>query len=136
MARYMVLITLSEDYRNQPIPQGLLDEMGQFLDENQKSGVLLDTNGLAPTSEATRVRLSRGKLAVTDGPFTETKEVVGGYVLVQLPSTQEAIGLATTFMEMHRRHWPELEAACELRRIEGEESAAPASVATSDAASS
>ena len=136
MARYMVLITLSEDYRNQPIPQGLLDEMGQFLDENQKSGVLLDTNGLAPTSEATRVRLSRGKLAVTDGPFTDTKEVVGGYVLVQLPSKQEAVGFATKFMEMHRRHWPELEAACELRRIEGEESAAPASVATSDAASS
>ena len=95
MARYMVLITLSEHYRNQPIPQGLLDEMGQFLEEKQKSGVLIDTAGLAPTSEATRVRLSREKLTVTDGPFTEAKEVVGGYILVQLPAKQEASDLAS-----------------------------------------
>ena len=136
MSRYLVLITLSEDYRNQPIPQGLQEEMGQFLDENLKSGVLIDTAGLEPTSEATRVRLSRGKLTVTDGPFTESKEVVGGYVLVQLQSKQEAIDLATRFMDIHRRQWPELEAACEIRRIEGEESAAPASVSASEAASS
>ena len=136
MSRYMVLITLSEQYRNQPIPQGLLDEMGKFLDENQKSGVLIDTGGLAPTSEATRVRLSRGKLTVTDGPFTETKEVVGGYVLAQLRSKQEATDLATKFMEMHRKHWPELEAACEVRRIEGGETAAPASAVASEVASS
>ena len=133
MSRYMVLIKLSEDYRNQPIPQGLLDEMGQFLDESQKSGVLIDTGGLAPTSEATRVRLSRGKVTVTDGPFTESKEVVGGYVLVQLQSKQEAIDLATRFMDIHRRNWPELEAACELRRIETDESAPSASVAASEA---
>lgn len=136
MSRYMVLIKLSEDYRNQPIPQGLLDEMGQFLDESQKSGVLIDTGGLAPTSEATRVRLSRGKVTVTDGPFTESKEVVGGYVLVQLQSKQEAIDLATRFMDIHRRNWPELEAACELRRIETDESAPSASVAASEVASS
>lgn len=123
MPRYLVLITLSEHYRNDAIPQGLQEEMGQFLDASQKSGVLIDTAGLKPTSEATRVRVSRGKLVITDGPFTESKEVVGGYVLVRLPSNKEAIDLATKFMDIHLRHWPGFEGACEVRRIEGEEPA-------------
>jgi hypothetical protein len=59
---------------------------------------------------------------VTDGPFTETKEVVGGYALVQARSTEEATELARKFMDIHRRHWPEFEGACEVRPLDGEES--------------
>jgi hypothetical protein len=136
MSRYMMFITHSEDYRNQPIPQRLHEEMGEFVNENLKSGVLIDTNGLRPTSESTRVRLSRGKLTVTDGPFTETKEVVGGYALVETSSKQQAIDLATRFMEIHRVHWPEFEGSCEVRPIDGEESPAQTSTAASETASS
>ena len=135
MARYMMFITHSEDYRNQQIPQSLHDEMGEFVNENLKSGVLIDTNGLRPTSEGTRVRLSRGKVIVTDGPFTEAKEVVGGYAIVEARSKQHAIELATRFMDIHRVHWPEFEGACEVRQIDGGEPADARSAAASEATS-
>jgi hypothetical protein len=135
MPRYLLFIQHSEVYRDDPIPQGLLEEMGEFISDNQKSGVLIDTAGLRPTAEAVRVRLSRGKVSATDGPFTETKEVVGGYALIEVDSRQEAVDLATKFMEIHRRHWPEFEGACEVRQIESEPPATSASGAASEAAS-
>ena len=120
MPRYMLFITHSEHYRNYPIPPALNEAMGEFVNENLKSGVLVDTNGFAPTSAATTVRLSRGKVSVTDGPYTEAKEVIGGYAIVEAPSKKEAIELATEFVDLHRTHWPEFECACEVRPIEGE----------------
>ena len=135
MSRYMMLITHSEHYRDEPIPQPLLDAMGEFVGENLKSGVLIDTAGLGPTSKATRIRLSRGKLTATDGPFTETKEVIGGYAVIEARSREEAVELATKFMDLHRIHWPEFECACEVRAIEGEPTEAPASSPVSHAAS-
>ncbi len=136
MPRYMMLITHSEDLRSESVPPSLHDEMGEFVTENLRKGVLIDTNGLRPTSEGTRVRQSRRKLTVTDGPFTEAKEVVGGYALVEVGSKKDAVDLATRFMEIHLRHWPDFEGACEIRPIDGEESAAPASAAGSEVASS
>lgn len=136
MPRYMMLITHSEDLRNQDIPAGLNEEMGQFVTENLKKGVLLDTNGLRPTAEATRVRQSRRKLTVTDGPFTETKEIVGGYALVDVGSKQEAVDLATKFMEIHLRNWPDFEGSCEVRAIDGGEPEASASPGATEPAAS
>ena len=75
--KYLMLIKHSERHRSQPIPQGLLDAMGEFVTEGFKSGVLKDTAGLKATAEGFRVRSSGGKLKVTDGPFTEAKEIVG-----------------------------------------------------------
>jgi hypothetical protein len=118
MARYMMFITHSEDYRNKNIPRALHDAMGAFVEENLKNGTLIDTAGLEPTAKSSRVRLSRGKVTVTDGPFTEAKEVVGGYAVVEARSKQEALDLATKFMDIHRVHWPEFEGACEVRPVE------------------
>jgi hypothetical protein len=136
MPRYMMFIRHSEEHRNQPVPDGLYEAMGEFVNENLKSGVLIDTSGLQPTSAGARVRLSRGKLTITDGPFTEAKEVVGGYALVEAKSRKEAMDLATKFMDIHRVHWPEFEGECEVRPLEADESAPPASAAASEAASS
>jgi hypothetical protein len=116
--RYMCFIKHSEDTRSKAIPQGLLDAMGVFVSESMKSGVLLDTAGLKPTADATRVRLSGGKLKVSDGPFTEAKEVVGGYALIEVKSRTDAIDVATRFMDLHRVHWPEFEGECEVRPLE------------------
>jgi hypothetical protein len=116
--KFLMLIKHSEDYRNEPIPQGLLDAMGKFVDQSFKSGVLKDTAGLKPTSEAFRVRSSGGKLKVTDGPFTESKEIVGGYALVEVPSREEALKVARDFMELHRVHWPAFDGTCEVRQLE------------------
>ena len=136
MARYLMLIRHLEDYRNTAIPQALLDEMGNFVNENLKTGVLIDTAGLRRSSETATVRLSRGKVSVTDGPFTEAKEVIGGYALINARSRTEAIEIATRFVDLHRRNWPEFECACELRPLEGDESESSASSVASERASS
>ena len=116
--KYLMLIKHSESYRSQPIPQGLLDAMGEFVADSFKSGVLKDTAGLKSTSEGFRVRSSGGKLKVTDGPFTETKEIVGGYALVEVKSKEEALDIARQFMELHRVHWPAFDGECEVRTLE------------------
>ena len=122
MARYLMLIRHREDFRNAQIPQPLLDEMGEFVAAKLKTGALIDTAGLQPSSKTATIRLSRGKVSVTDGPFSEAKEVVGGYALIDAHSRAKAIEIATEFVEIHRRTWPEFECACELRPIEGGES--------------
>ena len=116
--KFLMLIKHTESYRNEAIPQALLDAMGQFVGEGFKSGVLKDTAGLKSTSEGFRVRSSGGKLKVTDGPFTETKEIVGGYALVEVKSKEEALDIARQFMELHRVHWPAFEGECEVRPLE------------------
>jgi len=113
--KFMMFIKHSEDVRSQPIPQGLLEAMGKFVEASFKSGVLKETAGLKPTSEGTRIRLSGGKLHVTDGPFTEAKEVVGGFAIVDVASRQEALKVAREFMDLHRIHWPEFEGESEVR---------------------
>jgi hypothetical protein len=114
----LMLIKHTESYRGEPIPQPLMDAMGEFVTEGFRSGVLKDTAGLKPTSEGFRVRSSRNQLEVTDGPFTETKEIVGGYALVEVASREEALKLAREFMELHRVHWPAFEGECEVRQLE------------------
>jgi hypothetical protein len=116
--KYLMLIKHSESYRNEAIPQALMDAMGEFVGEAMKRGILKDTAGLKPTAQGFRVRSGRKRLTVTDGPFTETKEVVGGYAMVEVASRDEAMKVARDFMELHRLHWPEFEGECEVRPLE------------------
>ncbi len=74
--------------------------MGQLIEEMTKAGVLLATEGCLPSSKGARVRLSNGKLTVTDGPFTESKEVIGGFALIQAKSKEEAIELTKRFLQV------------------------------------
>ena len=116
--RYMMFIKHSEDYRNKKIPKGLNDAMGDFVQTGFKNGWLLDTAGLTPTAQGKRITLKGGKLSVIDGPFSESKEVVGGYALVEAPSNDVAFEHARHFMELHRVHWPEFDGECEVRPLE------------------
>ncbi len=116
--RYMMFIKHAESLRQANPPQALYDAMGAFVAEGMKAGWLTDTAGLKPTKDGTRVRLSGGKITMMDGPFTETKEMVGGYALVEAKSKQEALDLASRFMDLHRVHWPEFEGECEVRPLE------------------
>src|SRR5262245_19354641 len=116
--KYLMMIKHSESYRGQKIPQALNDAMGAFVNEGFKSGVLKDTAGLKGTAEGIRVRSSKGKLSVTDGPFAESKEVVGGFALVEVGSRDEALKIARDFMELHRVHWPAFEGECEVRPLD------------------
>ena len=75
--------------------------------------------GLRETASGAMVRLSGGNVIVTDGPFAEAKEVIGGYSIFNVASKEEAVAWAVRLMELHRTHWPVWEGACEVREIWG-----------------
>lgn len=116
--KYLMMIKHTEAYRAEPIPQALMDAMGELITRNTQNGILKETAGLKPTSEGFKVRSAGRKLTVTDGPFSESKEIVGGYAMVEVPSREEALRVATEFMELHRVHWPSFEGECEVRPVE------------------
>jgi hypothetical protein len=113
--RYMMFIKHTEDYRGKEIPAALIDAMGEFVGEYAKKGKFIDGAGLKSSHEGKKIQLRKGRLNVVDGPFTETKELVGGYSIIEAESDAEALDIATKFMELHRVHWPEFEGECEMR---------------------
>ena len=92
--RYMMFIKHTEDYRKEDVPASLYEEMGKFIEETSKSGNFVGGAGLEPSSAGARVRLKRGTITVTDGPFAESKESIGGYFLLTVPSMDEAVAIA------------------------------------------
>ena len=117
--RFMMLVKHAEN--SGPPPKELMDAIAKLSEEAVKAGTMLGTGGLAPTAQSTRVRLSGGQLKVIDGPFTEAKEVIGGYAQFELKSKEEAIEGAVHFMELHKKHWPGWEGETESRQIFGPE---------------
>ena len=99
-------------------PQSLMDAMGELVTEGFSKGWLKDTAGLKPTRDAVRIRLKNGKLTTTDGPFTESKEIVGGYAIIETATREEGLELADRFMELHRVHVPDFDCECEVRAIQ------------------
>ncbi len=98
-------------------PQALLDAMAKLVEDSIRDGSVVETGGLAPSSASARVRLAGGKLTVTDGPFTEAKEVVGGYAVLEASSREEAIESARIFLRLHQQHWPGWQGECEIREL-------------------
>ena len=80
---------------------------------------MLGNGGLKPTGLGARVRLTGGKVSVKDGPFTEAKEIIGGYAEFELKSREEAVEAAVRFMELHKQHWPGWEGETEVREMYG-----------------
>jgi hypothetical protein len=117
--KYMTFVSLSESYRESPPPQALMDAMGKFVDRLTKEGKFVDGGGLLPSKDGRLVRIAKGKLTVLDGPFTETKEVVGGWTILETESREEALQIQTEFMELHLKYWPEFEGVSELRPMFG-----------------
>jgi hypothetical protein len=117
--RFMMIVKHAE--KQGPPPQQLIDAITQLAEEASKAGTLLGNGGLRPTAQGARVRLSGGQVTVTDGPFTEAKEVVGGYAQFELKSKQEAIESAIRFMELHKKYWPGWEGETEVRQMFGPE---------------
>ena len=101
MQRYM-LIAMAENSEAgcTPTPE-LMAAIGKLSEDMTRSGTLLEMGGLAPQSKGARLQLSGGKVTVTDGPFTEAKEVIGGYAIVQVESKAEAIELSRRFLQLH-----------------------------------
>jgi hypothetical protein len=117
--RFMMIVKSAE--KSGFPPKALMDEIQKMSDEAVKSGSMLGNGGLGPTAQGARVRLSGGQVTVTDGPFTEAKEVIGGYAQFELKSKQEAIDGAVRFMELHKKYWPGWEGETEVRQMFGPE---------------
>jgi len=100
--RYMMMIKATKDYETGiPPSTDLMAGMGKLTEEMTKAGVLLASDGLQPSSKGTRIKYSGGRRTVTDGPFAETRELIGGYAILQAKSKEEAIKLADRVVDVH-----------------------------------
>src|SRR2546425_13042653 len=117
--RFMMIVKSVE--KSGPPPKALMDAVAKLAEEATKAGEMIESGGLASTALGARVRLSGGKVTVTDGPFTEAKEVVGGYAQFEFKTKKEAVDAAVRFMELHKQHWPGWEGETEVRQMWGPE---------------
>ena len=115
--KYLTFMRHAESYRESPPPPALLEAMGKFVQKSKQDGSLVDTGGLLPSKDGALLRLANGEITVTDGPFAEGKEVIGGWAIIKADSKAEAIRVATEFMELHRKYWPGFEGESEVRAM-------------------
>jgi hypothetical protein len=100
--RYMMIVKATRDSEaGAPPNPELMAAIAKLAEDASKRGVMVGAGGLQPSSRGTRIRVSGGKTSVIDGPFAETKELVGGYAIFDLKSKEEAIQMGTHFMQIH-----------------------------------
>jgi hypothetical protein len=109
--KFMMIVKQAKEQG--PPPKALIDAITKLVAEDKDT--MIGSGGLAPTAQGARVRLSGGKVTVIDGPFTESKEIIGGYAQFELKSKEEAIEGARRFMELHKQYWPGWEGETEVR---------------------
>jgi len=115
--RFLSMVKLTEG-KSSPPSKAMIDAVNQLVQEVAKEGcVMVQSGGLYPTSVGARVRLAGSKITVTDGPFTEAKEIVGGYAIFDVPSKAHMIRVTERFMALHETHMPGWEGECELRQM-------------------
>jgi hypothetical protein len=120
--RFMMMVRSDENFTDAgPPPKELFERMAALVAETEKNGNLVSAGGLKHSSSGAQVRLSKnGKIMVTDGPFSEAKEVIGGFAIIEASSKAEAIEHATRFMELHRDTWKGWEGVSEIREMKAE----------------
>ena len=97
--------------RNTPPSPEEMERMGKFIQESMKAGWLVGTEGCLPSALGARARIDNGRVTISDGPFTESKEIVGGFALLEAASKAAAIELVKKFLEFTG------EGECELRQL-------------------
>jgi hypothetical protein len=120
--RYLIL--LSGVQPPTPPPPGLMEAIMKLGEEATQAGALLDTAGLAPSAAGARVELAAGNVTVTDGPFTESKEMIS-YALYDVRTKEEAVEWAARFIRIHRDLWAGWEGTAEVLKVMGPEDFAP-----------
>ena len=115
--RFVTMVKYDEN--GTPPPKAYLDALAEFNRTAKAAGAMIQCSGLQPSAHASRLRLTQGKVTATDGPFTETKELIGGFAVFDLPSKQAMMAWMQRFMELGK-HWPEWECEVEIREIQDE----------------
>ncbi len=120
--QYLMLIRIANDTdyeAGKGPPPELEAAMGELIAEWTKNGTMVSAAGLRPTSQAARIRLSAGKVSFTDGPFTESKEVIGGFFLLEAKDKAAAVELTRTFVDVHQRVLgKDFLLECEVRQLD------------------
>jgi hypothetical protein len=121
--QFLMLIKIANnaDYEaGKPIPPELEAAMGELMQEWSKDGAMVSAAGLKPTSQGARVRIGAGQTRVIDGPFTEAKEVVGGFFLLEAKDKTTAVEMTRRFVDLHRQVLGEdFHLECEVRAVDG-----------------
>ena len=119
--RFMMIVKATKDSEaGAPANPKLMAAVARMAEDASKAGVMVDAGGLMPSSQGKRVRVSGGRTSVIDGPFAETKELVGGYAIFDLKSQEEALQMGTQFMQIHADILgPAYEGELEIRPIFG-----------------
>lgn len=99
--RYFMSIIPPADLKPEDVPQSLMDAMGPWMEKRLGDGALISTAGLKPVQEGKRLSGHSGEVLVTDGPFTETKELIGGYAVFEAPDLAAATAIAAEFLQLH-----------------------------------
>jgi len=115
--RFLSMIRLQET--GQMPSEQLMADMGKLIEQMTREGSLVDTAGLRPTAEGVRLRSRYGQLSHSDGPFAESKEVIGGYAILEAGSMAKALELTRRFLMVHGDAW---DIECEVRQMEGPDS--------------
>jgi Uncharacterized protein conserved in bacteria len=115
--RFLSMVRVQENSGQRP-SEKMMAEMGELMQEMTRAGKLIATAGLMPTSQGFRMRSNHGKITTTDGPFSETKEVVGGYAMIEAASVEEAREITRRFLAVHGDEW---NVECEVRQLAGPE---------------
>jgi hypothetical protein len=123
MTRYMVVLLKSAQPSTPPPPE-LFAAIAKLGEDATKAGALLDNAGLAPSAAGAQVVLAGGKLSMTDGPFTEAKEMIS-YALYEVRSKEEVVEWTSRFMKLHRDLWEGWEGEAQIYRVFGPEDFAP-----------
>ena len=113
--RFMMIVKASKDSEAGVMPsEELIAEMTKYNEELQKAGVLLDLSGLQPSSKGARIKFSGGKRTVINGPFTDSKDLIAGYWVIQVKSKEEAVQWA---LRAPAPHGPDKDSEIELRQF-------------------
>jgi hypothetical protein len=117
--RFMMMVkSNAESEAGTPPSPALMAAVGELTMEMMKAGVVVDTGGLMPSSSGAKIRIGAGGLKVVDGPFSEAKEVIGGYAILRADSREEAIELGRRFMQVHQDVLgPTYEGELEIRQL-------------------
>ncbi|HEY0464991.1 MAG TPA: YciI family protein [Polyangiaceae bacterium] len=121
--QFLMLIKVANDTdyeAGKPPPAELEAAMGELIGEWSKTGAFVSAAGLKPPSQAARVRLTDGRVSVSDGPFAESKEVIGGFFLLQAPDRAAALEMTRHFVELHSKVLgKDFVLECEVRQLDG-----------------
>lgn len=115
MPRFMGFVRMAESVGTPP--QALFDAMDKFIGERAANGVFVDGGGLYGTEDAVNYVVRKGEVTRVDGPYSEAKEVVGGWAIMEYPGIEEAVEDQRLFAELHAQYWPEVTVISTLRQI-------------------